>query len=310
MSERYPMKRFERYRDLVGDWEAFADAMTRPLPRCMWANPLKTDRDGLARWMRESGVETAPVPWSADALRVLDADVSLGNLFAFMVGLGHVQEEVSLIPSTLLGAQPGERVLDTCAAPGGKSAHAAAQMRNQGTLVANDRSFQRLRAVRGTLDRLGLMNVVVTCSNAASFGPGLGVFDRAMVDAPCSAEGTARKNARVFYSEPPDYAALGGLQRAILKRALELVRPGGRVVYSTCTFAPEENERVVSEALDALSFDARVVPVELDGLVWRPGLDQFEGMTFRPELVHSMRVWPHEQDTGGFFVAVIERGES
>jgi 16S rRNA C967 or C1407 C5-methylase (RsmB/RsmF family) len=305
----HDLSRFERYRDLIGDWSAFADAMRRPLPACVWANPLRLNRGALAGWFDACGVQTREVPWSEDALRIV-GHPPLGNLFPYMTGLCHVQEEVSLLPSTALAPRPGERVLDTCAAPGGKAAHAAAQMRNQGTLVANDRSFGRLRAVRGTIDRLGLTNVAVTCANAAGFTLGVGRFDRAMVDAPCSSEGTARKNRRVFFDAAPDYAALGGLQRAILKRALELVRPGGRVVYSTCTFAPEENERVVHQALGELGFEVAVVPYRPEGLVCSPGLTSWEGQEFGAQLANAVRVWPHQQDTGGFFVAVLERGEA
>ena len=306
--EDWDLSRFERYKDLIDDWPAFQDAMRRPLPACVWANTLRTQREDLADWFTRCGVETTPVPWNPDALRIVGLP-PLGNLFPFMVGLCHVQEEVSLIPSTALAPEPGDRVLDTCAAPGGKAAHAAVQMANEGTLVANDRSFGRLRAVRGTIDRLGLTNVVVTCSNAAALTLGVGRFDKAMVDAPCSSEGTARKNRRVLYDKPPNYAALGGLQRAILQRSLELVRPGGRVVYSTCTFAPEENERVVSQALAGLTFEASVVPYRPEGLVCSPGLTEWGDERYGAQLANAVRVWPHQQDTGGFFVAVIERGD-
>ncbi|MEZ4467194.1 MAG: RsmB/NOP family class I SAM-dependent RNA methyltransferase [bacterium] len=223
-----------------------------------------------------------------------------------MYGLVHAQEEASLLAASLVGAKPGERVLDLCAAPGGKTACLAVDMADRGTLVANDRSYGRLSAIRRVLDRLGVTCTAVTCGNGTVFPEIPGGYDRVLVDAPCTCEGTSRKPGRQHDLASPRYRhTIVQIQTALLRRALRLVRPGGRVVYSTCTYAPEENEGV----LEAASTEAfHIEPVAAPpGLRLAPGLPAWEGRTFRPDMANAVRLWAHHNDTGGFFVAVLKR---
>ncbi len=296
-----------RYRDLVDDWDAFADSLCRPLGGCVWVNPTRIGVRELADLLGEHGLEPTPVPGLANALS-LPARVRAGQHWWYCVGLAHAQEVVSQLPATLLDLAPGQRVLDMCAAPGGKTAQIAFALGNQGTLVANDISYMRIKALQGNLDRLGVVNVTTTCTDAANWPSASGQFDRILVDAPCSSEGTLRRNASLLHRlDPVNSERLGPRQRALLRKAVQRCRPGGRILYSTCTFAPEENELVVADILAEFPDVLRLVPVSVPGFVTRPGVTDWGGARLAPELGHCVRLWPHHNDTGGFFIAVLEK---
>lgn len=298
---------YGRYRELVGDWPSFADALRAPLDPVVWASPARLDRDELARIFADDGVRSSPLAWDRTALRLHDV-ARPGLHWGHWAGLYYVQEEASLLPARLLDARPGERVLDLCAAPGSKTARLALAMQCRGTLVANDRNLQRMAAISAVISRLGLVNVTCTNTDGARFPIEAGPFDRVLVDAPCSAEGNAFKNASWRGSDPGFRAHATGVQRALLRRAALLCRVGGRIVYSTCTFAPEEDEAVVDAVLRELDGALRVVEVDpIDGLSVSPGIDSWNGTTFAPELRDTLRLWPHRSGTGGFFAAVLEK---
>ncbi|ROR35034.1 RsmB/NOP family class I SAM-dependent RNA methyltransferase [Inmirania thermothiophila] len=296
-----------RYRELIDDWAAFVEALERPLPRCVWANPLRIDAAGLARLLAAEGVEAHPLAWHPGAFRLAAAD-GVGARWWYLAGLAHAQEEASLLPVRLLDPQPGERILDLCAAPGGKTAQIALALGNRGTVVANDVHFGRLRPLRASVERLGLLNVSLTVHDGTGYPGEAGPFHRVLVDAPCSGEGTLRKHAalegEVGEALSRRYARR---QRALLRRAVQLTRPGGRIVYSTCTFAPEENEEVVDAVLREAEGRLRIVPARVHGLRLAPGVTRWAGRDLDPALAGAARLWPHHNDTGGFFVAVLER---
>ena len=297
---------FARYRSLVDDWTAFQATIKRPLPVTIWANPLKITPDQLAAHLTDSGVPHEPIPWFPGGFR-LPADLKPGLRWEYVAGLFHVQEEVALLPTLLLDTQPGERVLDLCAAPGNKTAQLSLDLHNRGTLVANDRNIGRMRAARQGLNRLGLINVTVTTMDGGNYPRASGLFDKVLVDVPCTCEGTCRKDPSLL-RQPVNSAKLVGVQKALLRKAVQRTRPNGRIVYATCTFAPEENELIVDAILQEMGELVRVVPVTLpDGFVASPGLTEWDGQPIDPSLAHAIRVWPHQNDTGGFFIAVLER---
>lgn len=305
MDDRFRV--FDRYRPLIDDWEAFREALSRPLPVCVWTNTLRISPKGLAAHMAATGLDARPLPWLPGAYRLHDED-GPGARFEYLAGLYHVQEEVSLIPARLLEPRPGERVLDLCAAPGGKTAQIAVALANQGTVVANDRDFGRLTTLRSNLDRLGAVNVTTTEWDGANLPREVGLFDRVLVDVPCTCEGTSRKSPEVLAQIGPGPSlAISGVQRALLRKAVQLTRPGGRIVYSTCTYAPEENEAVVSEVMAESGDVLEILPVALEGFRTAPGLTAWQGRRFAPRMERALRVWPHHNDTGGFFVAVLKK---
>ncbi len=294
----------ERYRPIVDEWSAFMDAVRRPLPSCIWARP---DRGDLSVALADDCLSGRSLDWFPGGIR-LDEAPDLVHSLAYRAGLIHVLEEVSMLPVLLLDPRPGERILDLCAAPGNKTVLIAALMRGAGTVVANDASRGRQAVTQTAIHRMGLANVTLTAVTGAHNGwVGTG-FDRVLVDAPCSCEGTVRKHPRsACRTDPEGRGKLAALQRRLLLSAVDACRPGGRIVYATCTFAPEENEEVVAHALAERGDQIRVVPVRIPGLPCSPGLTEWGGKSLPASLDHAIRIWPHQGDTGGFFCAVLER---
>jgi NOL1/NOP2/sun family putative RNA methylase len=214
---------------------------------------------------------------------------------------------VSAVPPVVLAPRPGERVLDACAAPGGKTAQLAGRMDDSGTLFANDANLGRLSSLRGNCDRLGVTCAAVLNRDGRDLDLPGGPVDRALVDAPCTCEGTIRKNPDALDNWHEGYLErVAGTQKGILRRAVQLTKPGGVVVYSTCTFAPEENEAVLDHVLArepcrVVSFDA-----PLDAA---PGVTEWQDESYDPQVEGARRFYPHHNDTGGFFCAKLEVGE-
>ncbi len=302
----------ERYRSIVPDWNGFLNALSRPLPLCLWTNTLRTTPYVVREWLDRVGIEAQVLPWSPKVFKG-PPSAKAGKSIPFVAGLYHIQEEVSCLPVVLLDPQMGERVIDLCAAPGSKSAQVAVAMHNSGTLISNDRDAVRHRATRGTLDRLGVANASITVEDAATMAASAGPFDRVLADVPCTCEGTSRKNYAAFMNAGIDTSRrMAAEQLDILRRAIEVCRAGGRLVYATCTYAPEENELVVDAVLREAGDRVTLLPARIDGFKSSPGLTSWNGRKLDPRLECAMRVWPHQNDTGGFFVAVLEKrvGES
>lgn len=296
-----------RYEPLVGDWDAFAAALARPSVPCISVNRLRIAPARLEAMLREDGRAPQRIAWDGGAFR-LPADARPGLWWQSQAGLYQGQEEASLLPVNLLDARPGERVLDLCAAPGGKTALIAIALGNRGTLLANDKDSRRLTAIRDKMKRLGLLNVTTTVRDGADFPLSAGPFDRVLADVPCSSEGTNFRNGASYLRTSEDFRRwIAGQQRALLRRAVALTRPGGRIVYSTCSFAPEENEAVVNAVLREAEGMLRVVPLPVEGLASSPGVVAWQGAEFHPDLRHAVRLWPHLSGTGGFFAVALER---
>ena len=293
-----------RYASLIDDPQAFLEAAARPLPTCIWINPLKTNpQRAIAALQAASVADLEPVAWQPGAYRSL-AWRKPGRTLAFACGWYFIQEEIALTAVRLLDPQPGDRVLDLCAAPGGKSAQIAARLGTTGVLVANEFKSPRLPGLHATLHRLGSPNIVTIQRDGRRISLAPHAFDRVLVDVPCSGEGTLRKHLRGSWRPAYSNQSSASAQTQLLDRALQLVKPGGIVVYSTCTFAPEENEAI----LDAVLGDRGSLELgEIPGLKGLPGLTQWQGRAYRQDLVRARRFFPHFNDTGGFFVARIRR---
>ena len=276
-------------------------ALNASAPIDLRVNLLKADRATARRALAAEGVAVEPTPWSPIGLR-LAARVPLGGLAAFKEGLVEVQDEGSQIATLLVDARPGMRVVDFCAGAGGKTLALAASMANRGKLVACDVSARRLeRAVR-RLRRAGVGNAerrVLTSERDKWIKRRAGSFDRVLVDAPCLGIGAWRRNpGDKWRITKDDLADLLVRQQEILRSAARLVRPGGRVVYATCSLLHEENE-AQAEAFLAATPDFSVVPA---ARAWHdtiggaaPGGDRY------------LRLTPARHGTDGFFVAIFER---
>jgi 16S rRNA (cytosine967-C5)-methyltransferase len=207
------------------------------------ANQLKTDRASLLRLLQQLQVQASPSRWLDQFIRARGLS-RIGQMEAFRNGLFTVQDESASLPCLLLDARPGDRVLDLCAAPGGKTTNIAEMMKNEGEVVAVDKYDGKLNLIRTSCDRLGLRNVTFLAADASTMD--LEPADRVLLDAPCSGLGVLSKKPDIKWKrDTADIVKLTVIQKEIIENAARMVKPGGVLVYSTCTIEPEENEDVV-----------------------------------------------------------------
>ncbi|MSN25068.1 MAG: 16S rRNA (cytosine(967)-C(5))-methyltransferase RsmB [Geobacter sp.] len=281
----------------IGDADKLAEASSQQPPLTLRVNTLRTTRDELIQEFEKVGVSAMACRYSHDGIAVAGRHAIIA-LPGFESGLFAVQDEASQLAGLLLGAKPGETVWDACAAPGGKSCHIAQQMDDRGRLIATDISRSKLTIVQENARRLGincLSTAVADLHQCDTFPEGL--FDRILLDAPCSGLGVIRRNPeakwRLNYG---DITRLATVQKALLKNASSLLKPGGSLLYSTCSTSVEENEEVVE---DFLLHHPDFVLENLNELfpAWKE-LFEFYGM---------FRAWPHKHGMDGFFAARIRK---
>ncbi|MCX6679444.1 MAG: RsmB/NOP family class I SAM-dependent RNA methyltransferase [Methanothrix sp.] len=308
------MDYLDRYREIVPDYDAFQAIQCLPLYNSARINTLKIKREKLLERLEEEGVLFQSFHWYPLGLK-LDIE-SPGKLLENLQGFIHIQEELSMVPPLVLDPQPGESILDLCASPGSKTTQISQMMENRGLVIANEPSLARVSPLRSNCERLGVINVAITRYDGRNFPRG--PFDRVLVDAPCSSEGRERRGPGVLSRCSTERSLdLQILQIDLLKNALRLTKPGGIVVYSTCTYAPEENELVVQEALGEAE-EFRLEKVCIPGLLecpgiteWNgqrlndPGITEWNGQRLNDDLSCTARYYPHINDTGGFYVAKI-----
>jgi 16S rRNA (cytosine967-C5)-methyltransferase len=289
----------EQWLDQLGPAEAslHAEASSQQPPLTLRVNTLRASRDELLSTFRQHGIEASPCRFSPDGI-TLTGRHQISTLPGFEAGLFAVQDEASQMAGLLLGAEPGERIWDACSAPGGKSCHIAQQMDDRGELIATDISRSKLTLVQDNARRLGLSTITTAVADLHQIDtfPD-GSFDRILLDAPCSGLGVIRRNPetkwRIFSG---DVTRLAAVQKTLLKHAATKLKPGGTLLYSTCSTSEAENELVVE---DFLLHNPGFVLEDLNELfpVWRE-LFAFYGM---------FRVWPHRHGMDGFFAARIKR---
>ncbi|HLM56952.1 MAG TPA: 16S rRNA (cytosine(967)-C(5))-methyltransferase RsmB [Pyrinomonadaceae bacterium] len=275
--------------------EAFARANNEPAPASFRVNNLK-DADGSAlERLRAAGVRVGPSRVAPGAFRA-EGDAAGAALRALAAGgLVYLQDEASQLVAHVLGARAGERVLDACAAPGSKTTQIAALAGDGALVAAGDLHEHRLRIVEESCARLGVRGVRTVALDALAALPfEEGAFDRILVDAPCTGTGTLRHNPEIRWRlRPEDIIELSRVQRGILSEAARVVRPGGLLVYSTCSVEKDENEAVVASFLDSHR-DFRQVRAS-------PAPDSI----LLPD--GAARTWPHRDDADGFYVAALSR---
>lgn len=292
---------FERYRDIIPDFSGFLEAVVSPPPTHLRVNTLRIAREEFQRQMGSKGYGLTPVVGIPEAFLWESTDTP-GSTLEYFRGWYQVQGLTSMLPPRILDPQPGERILDLCAAPGGKATFLAQLTSNQALIVANDVTHRRIGILRSHSDRLGITSIVVTRYQGQSF-PMRIAFDRILLDPPCSAEGTFR--ARPPLTEDAEVSLrLQRLQQMLLNHALDLLRPGGTLVYSTCTYAPEENEAVIHQAVEA----GRAELIPMDSLLPSvPGIEAWNDQMFHSSLKHAARFYPHFVNSWGFFIARLRK---
>lgn len=255
-----------------------------------------------------------PIPWTNNAFYYEEGDRP-GKHPHYHAGMYYIQEPSAMVPVELLDVRPGHRVLDLCAAPGGKSTQIASKLQGQGVLVSNDIAGERTKALAKNLELAGVRNAIVLNEEPQSIASQFeDWFDRILIDAPCSGEGMFRKNESMIHEwEHYSVARCSNMQSEILDQVAKMVAPGGKIVYSTCTFSPEENEEQIARFL-ARTPQFSIVPIE-PKWGWSSGQSNWVNSEIANQLSNeqlqsldgTIRLWPHRTKGEGHFVAVLQK---
>lgn len=337
---------FERYASFT-DLKALNEWSLKPLRKSLRVNTLKCSVEELKKWGAAKNWMLEPVPWCKEAFFIdrENREEALGKDLLHLLGYFYMQEAASMLPVALLNPQPGDRVLDMSAAPGSKTtqiadalvspppapppgtAAAAQPVEGSGLLIANDVQEKRIWGMLSNLQRCGVVNVIVTKKVGQWFAGNMTeVFDRVLCDAPCTAQGTVRKDSDALtYCSIDNIGKMAKLQRELLESAVHACKVGGRIVYSTCTLTPEENEDVVLSTLNKYSDQLEIVDpheavadkqlavskffdhaigdsLKVQELLKKGGSYQLPAASYQ-----LLRLWPQTYDTEGFFCAVLRK---
>lgn len=327
-----PIHPFDRYAAFT-DLAALLQATDRPLRKSVRVNTLKCSVEEFRAWAKERGWSLTPIPWCAEGFFIerVNRETALGRDIRHLLGHFYMQESASMLPVSLLNPQPGEAILDLCAAPGSKTTQMAARvglrtkdkgLRDDscsGVIIANDVQEKRLWVLNDAVQRTGATNAVIVRKVGQWYAKQMTErFDRVLCDAPCTAQGTARKDSDALqYCSLDSIARMARLQCSLLESAVHACRVGGRIVYSTCTLTPEENEAVVLDLLNKFSDQLEVIhPKDAlpEGLNWDMSAAISDSELVQKSLPPTpyplrpfLRLWPQTYDTEGFFCAVLRK---
>lgn len=267
---------------------------------------VNTSKISVEDFLKISPFELEPVPWTQNGFYYDPKKCTPSKHPYYYAGLYYIQEPSAMTPASVLDIEEGDIVLDICAAPGGKSTELAAKLHGTGVLISNDISNSRAKALLKNLELFGIGNMCVVSEPPNNLSRVFeGTFDKILIDAPCSGEGMFRKSTSMMTAwENNGTELFAGLQRGILNEACKMLKPGGKLLYSTCTFSPEEDERSVEYLL---SIDDSIHLVDF------PKYEKFDdgnpawGETGNEELTKCARLWPHHLKGEGHFIALFQK---
>lgn len=298
----------ERFHPLLSEQEfgLLLDELKIPLRSAIRLNPLKTNVHDLERWKKDYGWDLDPVPFCKTGFQVNSARIPPSQTLEHRMGMFYIQDAASMLPVELFSfdANSHPLILDLAASPGGKTTHLIANSNDHGFVLANDSSRDRIQALRIILQTWGGVSSAVSCFPGERFGQWFPeTFEHVLLDAPCSMEGLRATEAHPLRPiSDRERDSLARRQEALLESALQSVKIGGQVVYSTCTLAPEEDENVVDRTLRKFKNQIQIEIPQLSEKV-PPALPGYNGNTYLPETAHALRLWPHMFHTAGFFAA-------
>jgi NOL1/NOP2/sun family putative RNA methylase len=293
---------FEYYCEIIPGFDRFQEALHKPLPNHIRVNPLKAEIDSVVKSLKGKGIHLEKASETHDTLYFASTSKSPGNLIEYFLGHIHPQALTSCIASIVLSPRKNSYVLEMCAAPGGKTSHLAQLMDNTGLIIANELYPSRHIPLGHTLERLGVLNTMITGYQAQEF-PLKQRFDYILADVPCSGEGRFRKiKENSSYNEVSEKQKLPDLQKKIILRGFDLLKKEGEMLYSTCTYNPEENESVVRFLLQ--NRDAVLLPLDA-GFDSETGILEWGDEKYDTELQKTARFYPHRINSVGFFMARI-----
>jgi len=311
-----PTDRFKNYQHLlsVDQFDQLQQACARPLAPALRVNTLKINLDTVrSTWPIEYGWHVQPVPFCESGWQITGNAESLSRTIEHRTGFYYLQDAASMLPAEMFDyAIEFPLILDMAASPGGKTTHLAAKIDDRGVILANDSSSGRVAALRSNLQTWGSFSTALTSYPGERYGEWFpDTFDQVLLDAPCSGESlrTAERRKTRLVSQT-ERLQLQRRQIKLLDSALRAVKPGGQVVYSTCTLAPEEDEAVLDALLDrypqqiAIELVDRMLPISA------PGLTRDGDHVFHPDVSKAVRLWPQLYDTSGFFAALIRKRDT
>ncbi len=320
-SKRYePKEEFvERMHALLPkkeDYDSYIEILDHQPVRSIRCNTLKISPKELIKKLNDKGWEISQ-PWPTNPeVMIIETELGpgeIGRSLEHMLGYYYVQELASMLPIIALKPKEGETLLDLCAAPGSKTTQAASIMKNTGTIIANEVSLGRIKILASNLEKNGVANTIITKKDGIALGKRMKrslphmQFDKILVDAPCSGEGTLRStpitykmwNMRTVY-------VLSKVQKQLFASAFEILKVGGEMVYSTCTHSPEENEQIVNWALEMYGDSIKVEKIELP-VKSRPGITKWREESYNNDVKLTCRIYPQDNNTEGFFLSKFKK---
>ncbi len=303
---KLPIEFVEKMEGLMGDeFNSYLESYKKPRFYGLRVNTLKIS---VEEFLKIAPFHLEPVPWTKDGFYYQEGD-NPGRHPYYYAGLYYIQEPSAMLPGAVIGVKPGDKVLDLCAAPGGKTVQMATQMQGQGLLVANDINSERVKALVKNVELAGVRNAIVLNETPDKLAVNFeNYFDKIMVDAPCSGEGMFRKDEDAIKSwEKYKCEKCCTMQWDILQKVDTMLKPGGIILYSTCTFSPEEDELMIERFMDEHKGNYELVEIPKAGGIeggrthWSKGGYDF-GKT--------ARLWPHRLNGEGHFAALLRKKDS
>ncbi|MFW5846734.1 MAG: NOL1/NOP2/sun family putative RNA methylase [Nanoarchaeota archaeon] len=305
------------------DFENYINILSKQPVKSIRCNTLKISPNKLKEKLENNYNWKIKQPWkNYPEIMIIESELSpgeLGRSLEHLLGYYYVQELASTLPviSLNLDSEKQELILDLAAAPGSKTTQIASEMENSGTIIANEVSLGRLKILASNLERCGVTNTIITrkdgpafCKRILKYNPEI-KFDKILIDAPCSGEGTLRSSQQTYRMwNPKTIKQLSKLQKIMLSNALNILKEKGEIIYSTCTHAPEENEEIINSILENEDFKGKIKIEKLNlpkELFIRQGITKWKDKTYSEEIKKTARIYPHDNDTEGFFIAKLKK---
>lgn len=288
----------ERYQQLGGDIKDIE------LKKSLRVNTLSISHEKFKQRMQSIGISLTKIPWLHEGYYA-QATFSLGAITEYLLGYYYLQEAAAQLPAQILNPQPDELVLDMCAAPGGKTTQLAQHMHNQGIIIALENQPFRTTSLCNNLERMNVKNTIVYQTDASRFRTHRVLFDKILLDAPCSGNYVTDKN---WFSKRDlkGIQTRARIQRNLLANALKLLKPNGILIYSTCSLEPEENECNIHWCLEHFNVSLEPIPCTIGD----SGLTTVFGQQLNSHIKNCKRFWPHKTKTEGFFISKIRKADN
>jgi len=308
---KYEMKPLfkERMQKLLPDekdFQKYCEIVRIPPRNFIRCNTIKISPSELLERLSKKWKVIQPYPNYPEIMLVQDnlSPGELGNSIEHLLGYYYIQEVCSMMSPIALSPQPNDFILDLCASPGSKTTQIAAMMKNQGTIIANDLKLDRIMILSANIEKSAITNTIISKNDAIALCSKLSKtsfkFDKILLDAPCSGEGTLRSSPKTFLMwNDKIIKKFSRQQKKFIAFAVKCLKKGGTIVYSTCTHSPEENEEVIDFAIK--NFPLRIEKIHLP-LKCREGITLWEGKQFSDEVKKACRIYPQDNDSEGFFV--------